>query len=111
MDGLTSLYVISILFGLVQGGIVPSYAIVVREFFPAREAGARSGVVLMATLAGMALGGWMSGAIFDMTGSLSRRVCQWRGVECLECRHRAAVAVAGAQLRGAFGGKVVVFFF
>ena len=69
MDGLTSLYVISILFGLVQGGIIPSYAIVIREYFPAREAGARFGVVLMATLFGMALGGWMSGAIFDATGS------------------------------------------
>jgi MFS family permease len=69
MDGLTSLYVISALFGLFQGGIVPSYAIIVRECFPAREAGARVGVVMMATLFGMALGGWMSGWIFDLTGS------------------------------------------
>ena len=41
-DGLTSLYVVSALFGLSQGGIVPSYALIVREYFPAREAGARS---------------------------------------------------------------------
>ena len=68
-DGLASLYVISAMFGLFQGGIVPSYAIVVRENFPAHEAGTRFGVVLMATLFGMALGGWMSGAIFDLTGS------------------------------------------
>ncbi len=68
-DGLTSLYVISALFGLFQGGIVPSYAIIVREYFPPREAGTRVGLVLMATLIGMALGGWMSGAIFDLTGS------------------------------------------
>ena len=68
-DGLTSLYVISALFGLVQGGIVPSYAVVVRECFPAREAGTRFGLVLMATLVGMALGGWMAGAIDDWTGS------------------------------------------
>jgi MFS family permease len=61
--------VISALFGLFQGGIVPSYAIIVREYFPAREAGTRFGVVVMATLFGMALGGWMSGAIFDATGS------------------------------------------
>jgi MFS family permease len=66
-DGLTSLYVISALFGLFQGGIVPSYAIIVREYFPAREAAARFGTVLMATLVGMAVGGWMSGAIFDLT--------------------------------------------
>jgi MFS family permease len=68
-NGLTSLYVISALFGLFQGGIVPSYAIIVREYIPAREAGTRVGVVLLATLIGMALGGWMSGAIFDLTGS------------------------------------------
>jgi MFS family permease len=68
-DGVLSLYVISALFGLFQGGIVPSYAIIVREHFPAHEAGARVGAVMMATLFGMALGGWMSGAIFDLTGS------------------------------------------
>ena len=68
-DGLVSLYVVSAMFGLFQGGIVPSYAIIVREYFPAREAGVRTGIVLMATLFGMALGGWVSGAIFDMTGS------------------------------------------
>jgi MFS family permease len=68
-DSLASLYVISALFGLFQGGIVPSYAIIVREYFSPREAGMRVGVVLMATLFGMALGGWMSGAIFDWTGS------------------------------------------
>jgi len=68
-DGLVSLYVISALFGLFQGGIVPSYAIIVREYFPAREAGGRIGLVIFATVVGMALGGWMSGAIFDLTGS------------------------------------------
>jgi MFS family permease len=68
-NGLVSLYVISALFGLFQGGIVPSYAIIVREFFPPREAGARVGAVITATLFGMALGGWMSGVIFDLTGS------------------------------------------
>ena len=67
--GLVSLYVVSALFGLFQGGIVPAYALIVREHFDPREAGARTGVVLMATLFGMALGGWMSGAIFDLTGS------------------------------------------
>jgi MFS family permease len=68
-DGLVSLYLISALFGLFQGGIVPAYAIIVREYFSPTEAGARVGSVLMATLLGMALGGWMSGAIFDATGS------------------------------------------
>ena len=68
-NGLDSLYVISALFGLFQGGIVPSYAIIVREYFSPREAGTRVGIVIMATVVGMALGGWMSGAIFDLTGS------------------------------------------
>jgi len=68
-DGLVSLYIISALFGLFQGGIVPSYAIIIREYFSPREAGTRLGIVLMATLIGMALGGWLSGLIFDLTGS------------------------------------------
>ncbi|MGH8668108.1 MAG: MFS transporter [Burkholderiales bacterium] len=68
-DGLISLYVVSAMFGLFQGGIVPAYALIVREYFSPREAGTRTGIVLMATLFGMALGGWVSGAIFDMTGS------------------------------------------
>jgi Sugar phosphate permease len=68
-DGLASLYVVSFVFGLSQGGIVPSYALIVREYLPAREAGARVGVVIMATIAGMALGGWMSGFIYDLSGS------------------------------------------
>jgi MFS family permease len=68
-DGLTSLYVVSALFGLFQGGIVPSYAIIVREYFSSREAGTRVGIVIMATVFGMAFGGWMSGFIFDLTGS------------------------------------------
>ena len=68
-DGLMSLYVVSAMFGLFQGGIVPSYAIIVREHFPPAEAGARVGTVIMCTLFGMALGGWMSGKVFDLTGS------------------------------------------
>ncbi|MBN8293493.1 MFS transporter [Rhodobacter sp. NTK016B] len=68
-DGLASLYVVSLIFGLSQGGIVPAYAIIVREYMPAREAGARVGFVIMATIVGMALGGWMSGWIYDVSGS------------------------------------------
>ncbi len=68
-DSLVSLYLISAMFGLFQGGIVPSYAVIVREYFPARQAGTRVGIVLMATLLGMALGGWLSGVVFDWTGT------------------------------------------
>jgi MFS family permease len=68
-DGLASLYVVSLMFGLSQGGIVPCYAVIVREYMPASEAGQRVGVVMMATVLGMAIGGWMSGWIYDLTGS------------------------------------------
>jgi MFS family permease len=66
-DGLVPLFMVSALFGLAQGGIVPTYAVVVREYFPSSEAGSRIGLVLSATLLGMAIGGWMSGAIHDYT--------------------------------------------
>ena len=68
-NGLTSLYIVSGLFGLFQGGIIPMYAVIVREYFPPKDAGVRTGIALMFALFGMALGGWMSGAIFDLTGS------------------------------------------
>jgi MFS family permease len=68
-DSLNSLYVASAMFGLFQGGIVPSYAIIVREYFPPKEAGFRVGLAVSSTLVGMALGGWMGGMLFDMTGS------------------------------------------
>jgi MFS family permease len=68
-DGVVSLYVVSALFGLSQGGIVPSYALIVRQYFSAREAGTRVSLVMMASVVGMALGGWLSGEIYDLTGS------------------------------------------
>ena len=68
-DSLNSLYLASALFGLFQGGIVPSYAIIVREYFPPKEAGFRVSLAISSTLIGMALGGWMGGVLFDMTGS------------------------------------------
>ncbi len=68
-DSLVSLYVVSLLFGLFQGGIIPSYGVIVREYFPPREAGTRMGIAICATISGMALGGWMGGALFDWTGS------------------------------------------
>ncbi len=65
-DGLVSLYVISAIFGLAQGGIVPSYAVIIRELFPAQEAGLRVSLAISTTLAGMALGGWLAGAIYRL---------------------------------------------
>jgi len=77
-NGLVSLYVVSLIFGLSQGGIVPSYAMIVREYLPAREAGQRIGILMLATVAGMAIGGWMSGWIYDLTGSY--RVAFFNGI-------------------------------
>ena len=96
-DGLVSLYLVSALFGLFQGGIVPSYAIIVREYFPAAEAGTRVGAVLMATLLGMALGGWMSGRIFDLTGSYNAAFINGIGWNLLNL---AIVLYLMARLRG-----------
>lgn len=85
-DGLMSLYVVSGLFGLFQGGIVPSYALIVRQYFPPEEAGTRVGMVLTSTLVGMALGGWLSGVIFDLTGSYQLAFLNgiaWNGLNVL----------------------------
>jgi MFS family permease len=68
-DGLVGLYIVSALFGLFQGGIIPSYGVIVREYFPSKEAGARMGIAISATIIGMAGGAWMGGKLFDLTGS------------------------------------------
>lgn len=101
-DGLTPLYVVSALFGLFQGGIVSSYAIIVRETMPAREAATRVGTVIMVSLLGMSFGGWISGVIFDMTGSYKvafLNALAWNALNVvivllllLRSRHRAAFA-------------------
>lgn len=85
-DGMVSLYMVSLVFGLAQGGIVPSYALVVREYMPPREAGARVGFVMMMTILGMALGGWMSGWIYDVTGNYQLAFINgimWNGLNIL----------------------------
>ncbi len=68
-DGLSSLFIVTAIFGLFKGGIVPMYAVVIRDYMPPREAGMRIGVVMSATVFGMAFGGWVSGVIFDATSS------------------------------------------
>ncbi|WP_426305578.1 MFS transporter [Acidovorax facilis] len=104
-DGLVPLYVISAMFGLFQGGIVPAYAIIIREYFAPQEAGARVGAVIMATLIGMALGGWMSGWIFDVTGSYQAAFINGMGWNLLN------LSIMGwlywrVRRQGAVGGRV-----
>ncbi|AZQ67516.1 MFS transporter [Silicimonas algicola] len=74
----TSLSLVSLIFGLSQGGIVPSYAIIIREYLPPAEAGRRVGAVIAATIVGMALGGWMTGWLYDQTGSYALSI--WNGI-------------------------------
>ena len=71
---------------------MPSYAIIVRELMPAREAGARVGFVIMATILGMALGGWMSGAIYDAAQSYT--LAFWNGIAW----NFVNIAIAGGLL-------------
>nr|AWL99516.1 MFS transporter [Bradyrhizobium amphicarpaeae] len=102
-DSLASLYLISAMFGLFQGGIVPSYAIIVREAMPAREAATRVGIVIFASVFGMSFGGWVSGVIFDATGSYAAAFANgvaWNAVNIvivvtLLIRSRMSAAKAG----------------
>ena len=101
-DSLTSLYLISAMFGLFQGGIVPSYAIIVRETMPASEAATRVGIVIFASVFGMSFGGWISGVIFDATGSYAAAFANgvaWNGLNIaimllllMRARQRPAMA-------------------
>ena len=68
-NNLVFLYGISIAFGLSQGGIVPSYTIILRAFFPPEQAGWRISTSFLFTVAGMAFGGWIAGLLYDLTGS------------------------------------------
>ncbi len=100
-DGMVSLYVVSLIFGLSQGGIVPSYALIVREYLPAKEAGARVGFVIMATIVGMALGGWMSGWIYDMTGSYQMAFLNGIGWNFLNIGIMLLILMKGRRRRAA----------
>ena len=61
-------YAIAMIFGLSYGGVMPLYAILVREYFGARIMGTVFGAVVMTSTIGMAIGPWAGGFIFDHTG-------------------------------------------
>ena len=98
-DSLTSLYLISAMFGLFQGGIVPSYAIIVREAMPASEAATRVGIVIFASVFGMSFGGWISGVIFDATGSYAAAFMNGLGWNALNITIMVALLLR-ARARG-----------
>ncbi|MBP0483248.1 CynX/NimT family MFS transporter [Sagittula salina] len=101
--GLVSLYLVSLIFGLSQGGIVPAYAVIVREYLPAREAGGQVGFVMMLTIVGMALGGWLSGVIYDLTGSY-----EWAFVNGIGWNALNIAIMALILLRGRRAGRDMV---
>jgi MFS family permease len=96
-DSLSSLYIISAMFGLFQGGIVPSYAIIVRESMPASEAATRVGLVILASVAGMSFGGWVSGVIFDATGSYAAAFMNGLGWNALNITIMASLLLRARQ--------------
>jgi MFS family permease len=96
-DGLTSLYIISAMFGLFQGGIVPSYAIIVREAMPASEAATRVGIVIFASVFGMSFGGWVSGVIFDATGSYAAAFLNGLGWNALNITIMVSLLILARQ--------------
>jgi MFS family permease len=100
-DGLTSLYIISALFGLFQGGIVPMYAVIVRTYFPPHLTGTLVGLAIMSTIVGMALGGWLSGAIFDLTGSYWQAFAHGLAWNLLNGAIAAFLLLRAARLRPA----------
>jgi MFS family permease len=68
-SGLGSFYALALVFGFAYGGVMPLYAILVREYFGERIMGAAFGAVSLAATLGMALGPWIGGALYDSLGS------------------------------------------
>ncbi len=69
VDSLMGVYIASALFGLGYGGILPCYPLIVRELLPEAEAGRRTGIILLCAGIGMAIGSWLGGYMFDLTGT------------------------------------------
>src|SRR5713101_6121665 len=67
--GLASFYALALVFGFAYGGVMPLYAILVREYFGERIMGAAFGAVSLAATLGMALGPWIGGWLYDALGS------------------------------------------
>ena len=66
---LMSFYALALLFGFAYGGVMPLYAILVREYFGARIMGTMFGAVGAVSTLGMALGPLAGGWLYDTFGS------------------------------------------
>jgi MFS family permease len=62
------LFTVAAAFGLGFAGIVPAYILALRELFPAAEAYWRIPAFLLCSGTGMAIGGWLAGALYDHFG-------------------------------------------
>ncbi len=65
------LFVIAGVYGLGFSGIIPSYAVAIRDLFPSAEASWRIPTVLFTAMSGMAVGSWFAGRLFDHFGTYS----------------------------------------
>ncbi|MGH8429825.1 MAG: MFS transporter [Solimonas sp.] len=63
-----ALFAISAAFGVAFSGLLPAYVIVIREFYPVKEANWRVPAIFLAGFLGMAAGGWGAGALYDHFG-------------------------------------------
>ena len=66
---LTTFYAVAVVFGFAYGGVMPLYAILVREYFGARIMGAAFGAVAFVSTLGMAIGPVAGGWLYDAFGS------------------------------------------
>jgi len=69
VGALGEFYALSVIFGLAYGGVMPLYAVLVRDSFGPRIMGTTFGAVSMFASLGMALGPWAGGYVFDTFGS------------------------------------------
>jgi MFS family permease len=63
------LFVVAGVYGLGFSGIIPSYAVAIRDLFPSAEAAWRIPTVLFTAMSGMAVGSWLAGRMYDHFGS------------------------------------------
>jgi MFS family permease len=68
-SSLGALSALSLAFGVAYGGVMPLYAVLVREYFGERIVGSVFGAVSTAATLGMSLGPWVGGWLFDAFGS------------------------------------------
>jgi MFS family permease len=69
IEGIAVLYVVAAAFGFGYGGIGPTYPVIIRDYLSEQWAGRYTAIVIMFGTFGMAIGGWMGGFGFDLTGA------------------------------------------